>query len=166
MHISFVRRLDELGRIVIPKEVRNKLSFNSGDLLEMGVSNDGLVIKKCSSTFNEGYVNEIIKLVDCLSDYDLIITNTDMVIAKGSKVNYIQVNDSIGSELRELIKEHRSKNYSSGVKMNDNVFLTGNVFVRVLIRDSNTIGLVILISKCDDKNIDVLLNMLVNLLIQ
>lgn len=44
---GIVRRVDELGRIVIPKEIRKNLHIKDGDPLEMYIDNDGLVMKPC-----------------------------------------------------------------------------------------------------------------------
>ena len=43
---GIVRRLDDLGRIVIPKEIRNSLKFMEGDALELFVENNSLILKK------------------------------------------------------------------------------------------------------------------------
>ena len=43
---GIVRRVDDLGRIVIPKEVRNKLGIKEGDPLEIFVDKDGCLIYK------------------------------------------------------------------------------------------------------------------------
>lgn len=43
---SIVRRLDDLGRIVIPKEIRKSLKFMEGDALELFVENNSLILKK------------------------------------------------------------------------------------------------------------------------
>lgn len=42
---GIVRRLDELGRIVIPKEIRRNLNLREGDALEMYVDGESLVLK-------------------------------------------------------------------------------------------------------------------------
>ena len=42
---GIVRRVDELGRVVIPREIRKNLRINEGDPLEIFVDNDGLVLK-------------------------------------------------------------------------------------------------------------------------
>lgn len=42
---GIVRRVDELGRVVIPKEIRKNLHIKDGDPLEMYIDNDGLVLK-------------------------------------------------------------------------------------------------------------------------
>ena len=43
---GIVRRLDDLGRIVIPKEIRKSLKFMEGDALELFVENNSLILKK------------------------------------------------------------------------------------------------------------------------
>lgn len=43
---GIVRRLDDLGRIVIPKEIRKSLKFMEGDALELFVENNCLILKK------------------------------------------------------------------------------------------------------------------------
>lgn len=40
------RRLDELGRIVIPMEIRKSLNISSGDLLDISVENGAVILKK------------------------------------------------------------------------------------------------------------------------
>ena len=43
---GIIRRLDELGRIVIPKEMRDKLDISVGTPLEIHVEGDTIVIRK------------------------------------------------------------------------------------------------------------------------
>ena len=45
---GIVRRIDELGRVVIPKELRRTLRIREGDPLEIYTQNDQLVFKKYS----------------------------------------------------------------------------------------------------------------------
>lgn len=41
-----VRRLDELGRVVIPKEIRKRLKINNGDMIDIFTDHDYIVLKK------------------------------------------------------------------------------------------------------------------------
>lgn len=43
---GFVKRVDELGRILIPKELRSSLEIESKDSLEMFVDGDRIVLQK------------------------------------------------------------------------------------------------------------------------
>ncbi len=50
---GIVRRIDDLGRVVIPKEIRRTMRIREGDPLEIYTSNDGEVIFKKYSAVNE-----------------------------------------------------------------------------------------------------------------
>ena len=63
--IGIVRKLDELGRIVIPKDLRKKLNLREGDLLEMNFENGKIVLEK----FKDSSVADIVAdLWGCVSD--------------------------------------------------------------------------------------------------
>lgn len=47
---GIVRRIDELGRVVIPKEIRRALKIKDGDPLEMYRDNDKLILTKYAPT--------------------------------------------------------------------------------------------------------------------
>ena len=50
---GIVRRFDDLGRVVIPKEIRRTMRIREGDPLEIYTSNDGEVIFKKYSAISE-----------------------------------------------------------------------------------------------------------------
>ena len=45
---GILRRIDELGRIVVPKEIRKKLKIREGDNLDIFVSDDNVILRKYS----------------------------------------------------------------------------------------------------------------------
>ena len=63
--IGIVRRIDELGRIVIPKDLRKQLGIQEGDLLEMNFENEKIVIEKFEDTTVQDIVSS---LWDCVAD--------------------------------------------------------------------------------------------------
>ena len=79
---GIVRRIDDLGRIVIPKEIRRTMRIREGDPLEIFTESGGTVIfKKYSpigelSEFATQYAESLAKttgLACCISDTDTII---------------------------------------------------------------------------------------------
>ena len=50
---GIVRRIDDLGRVVIPKEIRRQMRIKEGDPLEIFIENDGMVCFKRYSPFEE-----------------------------------------------------------------------------------------------------------------
>ena len=47
-HTGIVRRIDDIGRIVIPKEIRRRFRINEGDPIEIGEDNDFIALRKYS----------------------------------------------------------------------------------------------------------------------
>ncbi len=78
---GIVRRIDELGRVVIPKEIRSTLRLKSGDPLEIFTDRDELMLKKYSpiaslEKFSEGTA----KSLNDLSGHLAVICDTDGVL--------------------------------------------------------------------------------------
>ncbi len=46
MNIKFIRKLDRLGRIVIPKDVRATMGLRDGDVIVLTVENGALTVRK------------------------------------------------------------------------------------------------------------------------
>ncbi len=79
---GIVRRIDDLGRVVIPKEIRRTMRIREGEPLEIYVDNDGeVILKKYSpmgelSLFSKEYaeaMNQTVGHVVCISDRDVMI---------------------------------------------------------------------------------------------
>ncbi|HBM75956.1 MAG TPA: stage V sporulation protein T, partial [Clostridiaceae bacterium] len=79
---GIVRRIDDLGRVVIPKEIRRTLRIREGDPLEIFTDREGgVILKKYSpigelSDFAKEYTESLqqsIGNIVCISDKDSII---------------------------------------------------------------------------------------------
>lgn len=80
---GIVRRIDDLGRIVIPKEIRRSFRIKEGDPLEIFTNADGEVIFKKYSPIGElsqfaGQYAEVLHKNGCSS---VVITDNDHVVA-------------------------------------------------------------------------------------
>ena len=69
---GIVRRIDDLGRVVIPKEIRRTMRIHEGDPLEIYTSADGEVIFKKYSA-----INEMTRLANCPT----VVFDRDHVVA-------------------------------------------------------------------------------------
>ncbi len=109
MERGIVRRIDELGRLVIPKELRKTLRIKEGDPLEIYASKDELVLKKYSpiTTIN-AYAQAVADGINSITEKVCIITDGDAVIyVTGSK--YKEVTGKILSEqMDKILKERKS----------------------------------------------------------
>lgn len=62
---GIVRRIDDLGRVVIPKEIRRTMNIREGDPLEIFLEDGGVVLQK----YNPNYRDELITLLQNAADY-------------------------------------------------------------------------------------------------
>jgi len=73
--VSFVRKIDKLGRIMIPKKIRNILNFSENESLEIILEKEKLVLKKhqqacqfCNETENTIKYNKTLICKDCATE--------------------------------------------------------------------------------------------------
>ena len=96
---GIVRRIDDLGRIVIPKEIRRTLRIREGDPLEIYTEKDGEVL--CESIGkNTGHIAAV-------ADRDSIIA-----VAGAPKRELLEKRNS--AELEQLMEQRRSYRYHGG----------------------------------------------------
>ena len=88
-----VRRIDDLGRIVIPKEIRKVLRIKEGDPIEIFTGREGeVIIKKYSpigelSEFATDYAETLAKTtghIACITDKDSVIA-----VSGGARKEYL-----------------------------------------------------------------------------
>ena len=99
---GIVRRIDDLGRIVIPKEIRRTLRIKEGDPLEIYTDREGEVIFKKYSPIGElqSFASEYADTLQKTSSMPIFICDRDEVIAVSgaSKKEYLDRKISKGLE--------------------------------------------------------------------
>ena len=80
---GIVRRIDDLGRVVIPKEIRRTLRIREGDPLEIYTATDGEVIFKKYSPVGElsEFAGQYADVISRISSLPTLICDKDHVIA-------------------------------------------------------------------------------------
>ena len=151
-----VRRIDDLGRVVIPKEIRKTLRIKEGDPLEIFTDREGQVIlKKYSpigelSEFATGYAETLAKTtghIACITDKDTIIA-----VSGGSKKEFLE--QDVSRELEKLMEDkdvYKIKELSDKAvpitRNETNEKKNKSQIVYPIISNGDTIGTVILMSK-------------------
>ena len=114
---GIVRRIDELGRIVIPKEVRKRLKINSGDLVDICVDDVNVILTKFHP------LNHDIKLISVFCDslkkaygVDIIVTNLSNIIY--STISKVKPDEELDSNLLKRINSYLGKEMSSYSRIN------------------------------------------------
>ena len=80
---GIVRRIDDLGRVVIPKEIRRTLRIKEGDPLEIFTDREGEIILKKYSPIGElsAFAKEYAEALAMTSGHSVCITDRDQVVA-------------------------------------------------------------------------------------
>lgn len=108
---GIVRRIDDLGRVVVPKEIRRTLRIREGDPLEIFVAREGEVILKKYSPINElgHFAQEYAEALFDSLQYPVFICDRDEIIAIAGESKKDYLNKSIGSELEHTIEDRTLK---------------------------------------------------------
>jgi AbrB family transcriptional regulator (stage V sporulation protein T) len=95
---GIVRRIDDLGRVVIPKEIRRTMRIREGDPLEIYTEKDGEVIFKKYSPMGElsDFAEQICESMYKTAEYPAVVCDRDSIIA------------AAGPGRRELLERHIS----------------------------------------------------------
>ena len=129
---GITRRIDDLGRIVIPKEIRKNLKIKENEVLEIFINNDEIILKKFSR-FNDSE--------KVLSDYIKVILST-------KKLEEKLLNKKLSEYVNDLI-ENRSiflSNDMKGIEVIDNEKIKQNYYFIPFIIDSDVVGSIIMFS--------------------
>ena len=106
---GIVRRIDDLGRVVIPKEIRRTMRIREGDPLEIYTDREGEVIFKKYSPIGElaSFASQYADTLHKVCSLSVVICDRDAVIAS-SGVSKKEYNDKSLSKELEAVIERRS----------------------------------------------------------
>lgn len=149
---GIVRRIDDLGRVVIPKEIRRTLRIREGDPLEIFTDREGEVILKKYSPINElgSFAKDYAEtLYETLGTPVLISDRDEMIAAAGlSKKDYL--NRRLSPDVEEIVSKRTvvMEKHENSVEWVPGVFETVKSYcIAPIIASGDPIGAVFLISK-------------------
>ncbi len=146
-----VRRIDELGRIVVPKELRRTLGIKNGEQLEIFLENESIILKKFSNFNRLGELaNSFVDVISNIFNKNIFITDREKVIAVSSKYkDYLLKKVSDYVEKLMLERKRIVENNFLEVKFVEEIYENMSFVIYPIIVNSDVIGVVGLFS---DKN--------------
>ena len=106
---GIVRRIDELGRVVIPKEIRRTLRIREGDPLELFTDRDELMLKKYSPIASvERFAEATAKSLNEQSGHLAAICDTDAVLSASGTGKKLLVGKTVSDKMTEIMTSRRS----------------------------------------------------------
>lgn len=142
-----VRRIDDLGRIVIPKEIRRNLKIRDGENMEIFVDLDSIILKKYSKLEDVlTLTDKIAKKMYEISGFEIIITDRDHILTSyGESFDGLK-NELISDLLIEFIDNRTTyKEHDKAViNITKNKSIEGYYYINPLISEADSIGLVVI----------------------
>ena len=108
---GIVRRIDSLGRIVIPKEIRRTMQIREGDSLEIYVESGGDIILKKYSTIDElgKYAQSYANILGKMVNIPVIILDRERVVATSNTINKDSIiGKPVSSEFDRLMQKRET----------------------------------------------------------
>lgn len=149
---GIVRRIDDLGRVVIPKEIRRTLRLREGTPLEIFTDHEGeIIFKKYSpvaeiGTFAKQYADALTQALG----HTVCITDHDQVVAAAGIGKKELIGKSISPKLEELISErtivHFDNNADTHIPLVKDAVAATCQIVYPVISEGDAIGSVALLS--------------------
>ena len=110
---GIVRRIDDLGRVVIPKEIRRTMRIREGDPLEIYSSRDGEVIFKTYSLLGgvEDFAADLCETMSRSTGSICAVTDRDTIIAVAGGSKRDLMGKRITSELEQIMENRKIYQY-------------------------------------------------------
>lgn len=156
-----VRRIDELGRIVIPKEIRKNFRIREGENIEIFISDDDSIVLKKQSTLNNlnDLANIITESIYQINNKNVLITDTNNIISIEGDLKKEYKNQNLSSDFFKLL-ESRTKIIEkkiSNIKIIDQELRASYIITPILI-NGDLMGSIIILSDSSVDNVDVSLS--------
>ena len=151
---GIVRRIDDLGRVVIPKEIRKTLRIREGDPLEIFTDKDGEVILKKYSPIGEltEFAVQYAETLAKTSGHVACITDKDSVIAVSGAPKREFLDKNISYELEKIMNDKTTWVVKSSNEKRVPIFTNENTdkyyaqVISPIVSEGDTIGSVVLMA--------------------
>lgn len=147
-----VRRVDDLGRIVIPKEIRRTLRIRDGESLEIFVDNETIALKKYSSMNDlNDIANDLVNTINQTLLKDVFISDRDKIISisGNSKNKYLDKNISKYIEQKIRDREIVIEKNCIEVEFIEGVKDTYSYIISPIIMNGDAVGSVVIFSSTE-----------------
>ena len=148
---GIVRRIDDLGRVVIPKEIRRTMRIREGDPLEIYTSRDGEVIFKKYSLMGglEDFAAQLCETMSRSTGAICAVTDRDSIIAVAGGAKRDLLGKRISAQLEQVMENRRIYQYEGDgpqILVSDSSDKLTAVVAAPILSEGDLLGLVLFIS--------------------
>ncbi len=145
-----MRRIDDLGRIVIPKEIRKNLKIREGDSLEIFVADQGKVVLEKHSPLKdlEAIANNYVNAISKTLNKTILVTDSENIIAVAGDLKKDLLGKKISEELEFYLDSRKPQQVEDQVlRLTDSFSVNLNMYLNVILDYGDLLGSVIVLSK-------------------
>lgn len=149
---GIVRRIDDLGRVVVPKEIRRTLRIREGDPLEIFTDREGEIILKKYSPIGElsEFAQQYADSLSQTTGHTVAVSDKDQIIAASGNSKKDLDSKTISSDLENVIEERRvitaSKDDKKFITVTDEESEFVFEVISPIISEGDAIGAVIILT--------------------
>ena len=135
---GITRRIDELGRVVIPKEIRKNMNIKKGELLEIYLQDEAILLKKYNMiNKKQNFLKEYIIFLSSVINCDIYVTNMDEIVFSNVENS---LNQKISKDLEGYMK---NKNMTDIFYISKHIKIYNPYYIFPLNPNGDLIGYVI-----------------------
>ena len=157
---GIVRRIDELGRIVIPKEIRKTLHIKNGENLEIFINDDQIILKKYSELGNLSELSDTIaQTLNLYLKTSVLISDTDKFISISGPLKKQYQNKEISETILKYINARKIVTVQDKkINLTKDKTEDGNIVISPIIANGDEIGSIVVVSneELTKNNIDMI----------
>lgn len=150
---GMIRKIDELGRLVLPKEIRRNLRIKDGDYLEFIVHNEQLILKKYSKIKDlTAFSQELVDSVYQFLKHDIFIADNDRIVAYSGERKKQFLGKDISISLENSINRRESllENHFKDLELIKDEIITCSYVSDTIVVDGEATGIIVMFSN-DEK---------------
>ena len=107
---GITRRIDELGRIVIPKEIRKNLRIKNSDELDIIIDGENIILNKHEVNVKDFVIEKLLYTIGRSLNKNVLLTSKDKIISSFFLNSNKDINIEINDEIMNIINERKSTN--------------------------------------------------------
>ena len=150
---GFIRRIDDLGRIVIPKEIRKNMRLRVGESLEVLINDENnIVLKKFSIVSRiSDLAQELTESMNIFTKHNIIIMDSSEIIACSGSLKKEIINKHVSDEMRDKIerREKMLQNHIKDLNITEDKKLQCSYVDSAIIVGGEVVGLIMVLSESE-----------------
>lgn len=145
-----VRRIDDLGRVVIPKEIRRHLRIKEGNSLEIFVDRQGEIILKKYSPIEDitEFVQQYADAIYSSNKKDMIICDREKITAATGNIKKQVLDNKISRKIEDYMDKRISKieNEKKTIKITEDFEVTSTYSIFPILVNGDCVGCLMIFS--------------------